>query len=78
MTLISKNKYTDKLDEIVNKYNNTYNGTIKMKSVAVKPNTYFEFGIENNDKDPKFKVGDHVIISKCKNFLQKGALQIGL
>ena len=31
MTSISQNVYIDKLDDIVNKYNNTYHGTIKMK-----------------------------------------------
>ena len=33
MTSVSKNVYIDKLDDIVNKYNNTYHSTIKMKSV---------------------------------------------
>ena len=33
MTSVSKNVYVDKLDDIVNKYNNTYHSTIKMKSV---------------------------------------------
>ena len=37
MTSISKKVYTDKLDDIVNKYNNTYHSTIKMKTVDVKP-----------------------------------------
>ena len=35
----SKNAYIDKLDDIVNKYNNTYHTTIKMKPVDVKSNT---------------------------------------
>ena len=42
MTTISKNVYIDKLDDIVNKYNNTYHSTIKMKPVDVKPSTYIE------------------------------------
>ena len=42
MILISKNVYIDKLDDIVNKYNNTYHSTIKMKPVDVKPSTYIE------------------------------------
>ena len=37
MTSISKYVYIDKLDDIINKYNNTYHKTIKMKSVDVKP-----------------------------------------
>ena len=40
MTSISKNVYIEKLNDIVNKYNNTFYGTIKMKPVAVKDNTY--------------------------------------
>ena len=64
MTLVFKNVYIDKLDDIVDEYNNTYHRTIKMKPVDVKDNTYIDFKKEVNDKDPKFKVGDHVIISK--------------
>ena len=71
MTLISKNVYIDKLDDIVNEYNNTYHRTIKMKPVDVKDNTYIDFKKEVNDKDPKFKVGDHVSFSKCKNIFAK-------
>ena len=73
MTLISKNVYIDKLDGIVNEYNNTYRRTIKMKSVGVKDNTYIDsMELHSNDKDSKFKVGDHVRISKCKNIFAKG------
>ena len=72
MTSISKNVYIDKLDDIVDEYNNTYHRTIKMKPVDVKDNTYIDFKKEVNDKDPKFKVGDHVRISKYKNIFAKG------
>ena len=72
MILISKNAYIDKLDDIVNEYNNTYHRTIKMKPVDVKDNTYIDFKKEVNDKDPKFKVGDNVRISKYKNTFAKG------
>ena len=72
MTSISKNVYTDKLDDIVSEYNNTYNRTIKVKAVNVKDNTCIDFKKEVNDKDPKFKVGDHVRISKYKNIFAKG------
>ena len=68
MTSISKNVYIDKLDDIVNEYNNTYHRTIKMKPVDVKDNTYIDFKKEVNDKDPKFKIGDHVRISKYKKY----------
>ena len=72
MTSISKNVYIDKLDDIVKKYNNTYNKSIKMKPVDVKDNTYIGFKKEVNDKNPKFKVGDQVRISKYKNIFAKG------
>ena len=63
MTPVSKNVYINKLDDIVDDYNNTYHRTIKMKPVDVKDNTYIDFKKDVNDKDPKFKVGDHVRIS---------------
>ena len=72
MTAISKNVYIDKLDDIVDEYNNTYHRTIKMKAVDVKDNTYIDFEKEVNNKDPKSKIGDHVRISKYKNILAKG------
>ena len=71
MTSISKNVYIDKLDDIVKKYNNTYNTSIKMKPADVKDNTYIDFKKEVNDKNLKFKVGDHVRISKYKNIFAK-------
>ena len=67
MTSISKNAYIDKLDAIVKEYNNTYHKSIKMKPVDVKDNTYIDFKKQSNDKNRKFKVGDHVRISKYKN-----------
>ena len=71
MTLISKNVYIDKLDDIVNKYNNTYHSTIKMKIVDVKPRTYIESSQETNYQDPKFKIDDIIGISKYKNIFAK-------
>ena len=72
MTSISKNVHINKLDDIVDEYNNTYQRTINMKPADVKDNTYIDFEKEVNDRDPKFKVGDHVRISKYKNiFLKK-------
>ena len=55
--------YIDKLDNIVNECNNTYNRTIKMKPVEVKDNAYIDFSKEVNGKNSKFKAGDHVRIS---------------
>ena len=63
MTLVSKRVYIDKLDDIVDDYNSTYYRIIKIKPVDVKDNTYIDFGKKVNDKDPKFKIGDHVRIS---------------
>ena len=72
MTSISKNVYINKLDDIVDEYNNTYHTTIKMKPIDVKDNTYINIDKENNDKGPKFKVRDRVRISKYKNIFAKG------
>ena len=72
MTSVSENIYIDKLDNIVGEYNNAYHRTIKMKPVDVKDNTYIDFKKEVHEKDPKFKVGDHVGISKYKNIFVKG------
>ena len=72
MTSISKNVYINKLDDIVNEYNNTYHRRIKMKPVDVKDNTCIDSSKDVNDKGPKFKVGDHVRICKYKNIFAKG------
>ena len=61
--------HNDKLNDIVNKYNNAYHSIIKMKPVNVKPSTYIDSSKENIDKDPKFKIGDIVRIWKHKFFL---------
>ena len=58
MTATSKNSWYskwEKIADIVNEYNDTYHSTIKMKPFNVNSSTYIDFGIENNDKDPKFK-----------------------
>ena len=70
--------YFDKLDDIVNEYNNTYHSTIKMKPFDVKSNTYFDSSREINDKDCKFKIDDIVSISTLKVLLLKVTLQSGL
>ena len=75
MTAISKNVYFDVLDNIVNKYNNTVHRTIKMKPIDVTDDSYAEYNEDFNKKDPKFKVGDHVRISKYKNIFAKGYTQ---
>ena len=72
MEAISKNDYFDVLDDIVNKYNNTVHRTIIMKPIDVTSDSYAEYNEDFNKKDPKFKVGDHVRISKYKNNFAKG------
>ena len=71
MTSTSKIVYINKLNDIVIEYNNTYHRAIKMEPVHIKDNTYIDsmelHSIkEVNDKDPKFKVGNHVRIFKYK------------
>ena len=76
-TSITKNVHVDKLDDILNEYNNTYQNGIKMKSADVKSRTYIDFDRENKDKDPKFEVGGHTKTSKYKNAFAKHYTQIG-
>ena len=71
MTSILKNVYIDKLDDLVNEYNNTYNRAIKTKPIDVDDNTYINIDKEVN-KDLKFKIDDHVRILKYKNIFAKG------
>ena len=72
MTIISKNVYIDVLNDIVNKYNNTIHKTIKMKPIAATNDSYVEYNEYSNKRNPKFKVGDRVRISKYKIFFAKG------
>ena len=72
MIAISKKVYFDVLDDIVNKYNNTVYKTIKKKPIIVTDDSFVEYNEESNKKDPKFKFGDHVRISKYKNIFAKG------
>ena len=74
ITSTSKNVYIDKLDDTIDKYNNTHHRTIEMKSIDVKNNIYINIDKEVNDNDPKFKVGGHVRISKYKNIFAKGCI----
>ena len=64
--------YINKLDDMVNKYNNTYHSSIKMKPVDVKSSTYINFDKNNNKEDSKFKVGDYVRISEYEISFEKG------
>ena len=58
--------YNKKLNQLVNKYNNTFNSKIKIKPFDVKSSSYIDFGIVNNEKDP--------LTSKYKNVFVKGYL----
>ena len=62
-----------KLADLVNRYNNTYHKTIKMKPLDVSYSTCIKFGIESNDKNSKFKVDYHV-----RAFLENAMFQIGV
>ena len=71
VTAVSKKVYFDVSGNIVNKYNNT----VKMKPTEVTSDSYVENNENSNEKDPKFKMGDHVRISKYKNIFAKGYTQ---
>ena len=62
MTSVSKNVFIDELDDIVNKFDNRYDNTIKTEPVDITSNTYIDFDKKTNKEDPKFKFGD-----QCKN-----------
>ena len=79
MTAISKNIFfVDILNDTVDKYNNTYHRTIKMKPIDLEDGSFAEYNKESNEKDPKFKVGDHARISMYKNILLKDTRFIGV
>ena len=69
---ILKNVYFDVLEDFVNKYNNAVHRAIKMKLIDVTSDSYAEYNQDSNEKDPKFKVGDHVGISNYNNIFAKG------
>ena len=72
MTAISKNVYFNVSNDIVDEYNNTDHRIIKMKPIYVKNNYFAKYNEESNEKDPKFKLNDHVRTSKYKNIFAKG------
>ena len=75
MTAVSKNVSFDLLDNIVNKYNNFVHRSIKMKPIDVTSESCAKHNEDSNEKDPKFKIGDHVTISKYSNVFAKGYTQ---
>ena len=77
ITSVSKNTQIDKVDDIVNEYNNTYHSKIKLKTVDGKANIYIDSNKVVNNKCPK-SINDGIVRkSKYKFFLRKAALQIG-
>ena len=76
ITVVSGDPYFDFLDDIVNKYSNTVHTTIKIKPIDVRSNSYAEYNVHSNEKDPKFKVGDRVRKSKYKSSFANGYTQI--
>ena len=78
MNSVSKNVYIYKVDDKVNKYNNTYHSIINMKPVDVKSSTYFDSSKENNNNDPNLKLVILLEYQNTKTFLQKVTFQIGL
>ena len=71
MTAISKNAYFDVLDDIFDKYNKVHR-TVEIKLIEVTDDYDAEYNEIPNKKDPKFKVGDNVRISKYKDIFAKG------
>ena len=71
-TAVSKNACFDVLDNIVDNYNNTFHRIIGMKPIDIKSDSYVEYNVDSNEKDPKIKVRDHVRISKYNNIFAKG------
>ena len=71
MTTIGENVYFNDLDDIVDKYNNAVHSSIKIKPKDVADDSFVEYSEEANEKDPKFKVGDNVRISKHKSIFAK-------
>ena len=63
------------LGDIINKYNITVHRSIKVKPIDVTSDSYAEYNKDSNVAKPKFKIGDHVRISKCKNIFAKGYTQ---
>ena len=72
MTAISKNVYFDVLHYVADEYNSAYHKIIKMKPINVKKDSFTEYNEKSNEKDVRFKVGDHVRISKYTNTFAKG------
>ena len=78
MTSILKNIHVGKLDDIVNKYNNTYHRTIKMKPAYVNPSIFTDFNKEKIKEVLNLKLVRILTYQNIKIYLQKSMFQIGL
>ena len=54
------------------KYNKTFHKAIKIKPTDVKRDSYSDQNVDSNEKDPKFKIGDHVRLLRYKTIFAKG------
>ena len=50
---VTKNIYLDRLNNIVDKYSDTYHRTINMKPIDVKSGSYADYIVDSNVKDAK-------------------------
>ena len=72
MTAVSKNIYSNVLDDIVDKCNNKYHRIIKLKPIDVRSDSFADYNEESNAKYPKFKIIDNVRILKYEPIFAKG------
>ena len=77
MTVVSKNVHFDVLDDIVNKYNNTVNRTIKMKPIDLTDHSYAKYNEDFNKKILNLKLVTMLEIQNTKTFLLKDTPQFG-
>ena len=75
MTANDSKCYLTHLNKLVGEYNNTYHHPINKKPINADYSTQTEKVVKL--KAPKFKVNDRVRITKSKNFLVKGTLNVG-
>ena len=76
MTAFLKNVYFDVLGDIVNKYNKTVHRSIKTKPIDVTSDSYAEYKEDSNVNKCKFKIGNHIKVSKCKKFFLENTRKI--